>query len=384
MNERSEDVFPRVLMVDSETTWRGGEGQLLLLMTGLCEAGCSVALTAAPDSEIRKRSSHLSVEFFPLSVGGGADVVSAWRLRSMLSNGKFDIVHSHSSHAHSVAWLACSGLGSRRPVQVVSRRVDFSVAANALSRLKYRHGADAYLAISHGVRDVLVECGIEPERIRLVPSGIDLGKFDNVRANHYLDEEFSIAPDTRVVGNIAALAPHKSQSDLIHAARIVRDCRDDVRFFIVGEGKLERSLKELTARLCLDDCITFTGFRRDVLELLTRFDCFVLSSYLEGLGTSIMDAHAAGIPVVATRTGGIVDIVHDGETGLLVPPRDPDSLAAALLRMLDDNSLRNKCITTAREQSHGYDYRQMVYKTLDAYLNLLGSGRESSPLKGYR
>lgn len=382
MNELHGDTPARVLMVDSETTWRGGEGQLLLLMTGLCAAGCDVSLAAAPDSEIRKRSSDLPVTFYPLRIGGGADLLAAHRLRGILSRGGFDIVHSHASHAHTAAWLASAMLRGDRPCQVVSRRVDFPVASNALGRLKYRHGADVYLAISNGVRDVLRDSGIEEERIRLVPSGIDLAKFESVRDNGYLDEEFGIAPETKVVGNIAALAPHKSQSDLIRAARIIRDARADVRFFIVGEGGLERKLKGLVSQLDLDDCVTFTGFRDDVLELLLRFDCFVMSSYLEGLGTSIMDAHAAGIPVVATRTGGIVDIVRDGETGLLVAPHEPGNLADAITRMLGDNMLINKCVTNARTQSQGYDYQQMVYKTLDAYRDLLSS--ELSPVKGYR
>jgi glycosyltransferase involved in cell wall biosynthesis len=273
-------------------------------------------------------------------------------------------------------------LGARRPLQVVSRRVDFAVGGNALSRMKYRRGADVYLAISSGVRDALVAGGIPSSRIRLVPSGIDLGKFDGVGDNAYLDAEFAITPGTKVVGNIAALAPHKSQSDLLRAARIVCDRRRDVRFFIVGEGKQESELKSLASALDLGDRVVFTGFRRDVLELLSRFDLFVMSSYLEGLGTSIIDAQAAGIPVVATSTGGIIDIVHEGETGLLVPPRDPVALATAMMRMLDDKALRDKCVTAAREQSKGYDYRSTVYKTIAAYNELLGAPVVSPPVKG--
>lgn len=355
-----------VLMVDSESTWRGGEAQLRLLMRGLSELGCAVSLAAPPQSEIRRRSADLAVEFYPLGIAGGVDLVSAWRLRSLLRSRRFDVVHAHSSHAHAVMSIACAALGER-PRTVVSRRVDFAVAKNPLGALKYRRGADLYLAISTGVRDALRAGGIGDERIRLVPSGIDLDKFGRVRDPSYLREEFGVAPGTVVVGNVAALAPHKAQSDLLRAAAIVCRERDDVRFFIVGEGALRKRLEALARVLGVEERVTFTGFREDVLELLSMFDCFVMSSYLEGLGTSIMDAQAMRVPVVATDTGGIPDVVEDRVTGLLVPPRDPESLARAVLVMISDNDLKKQCVTEAYRRSRGYDYRSMVYKTLDAY-----------------
>jgi glycosyltransferase involved in cell wall biosynthesis len=362
-----------VLMVDSESTWRGGEAQLRLLMKGLSEVGCAVSLAAPAQSEIRRRSGDLSVEFYPLGIAGGVDVVSAWRLRSILRGRRFDVVH-----AHAVMSIACAALGER-PRTVVSRRVDFAVAKNLLGALKYRRGADLYLAISSGVREALRAGGIGDERIRLVPSGIDLDKFERVRDPSYLREEFGVAPGTVVVGNVAALAPHKAQSDLLRAAEIVCRERDDVRFFVVGEGALRKRLEALARTLGVEARVTFTGFREDVLEILSMFDCFVMSSYLEGLGTSIMDAQAMRVPVVATDTGGIPDVVEDRVTGLLVPPRDPESLARAMLDMISDNKLKNKCVTEAYRQSRGYDYRNMVYKTLDAYRVLCEA---PSPVKG--
>jgi len=372
----------RVLMVDSESSWRGGEAQMALLMSSLCEQGHEVHLAAPPQSEIQLRTSHLPVRFHPLRISGGFDLGAGRRLRAVLREHRFRIVHSHSSHAHGVVFIA-TAMMRRPPHHVVSRRVDFAVGTNALSALKYRRGADLYLAVSNGVRVVLLAGGIAPEHIRLVHDGIDLGKFAALRDPGYLREEFSLQPGTRVVGNIAALAPHKSQVDLLHAAKTVCGEHADVRFFIVGEGPLENRLKRLSAELGLEDRVVFTGFREDVLELLSIFDVFVMSSYLEGLGTSILDAQAAGIPVVATRTGGIVDVVEDGRTGLLVPPRSPDQLASAITRMMEDKMLSNKCVTAALDQSRGYDHHAMVYKTLDAYRELIGSQPSSdSPVKG--
>lgn len=171
----------KTLMIDSEATWRGGEGQLWLLMRGLLGTHVDVTLAAPPGSAIAKRAEDMGVRCLPLPISGGMDLVAAWTLRRYLRENDFDIVHCHSSHAHSVAYIAqrAAHVGRAksappRPVFVVSRRVDFPVAQNGLSAMKYRYGADVYLAISNGVRDVLLECGIEAGRIRIVRSGSTL------------------------------------------------------------------------------------------------------------------------------------------------------------------------------------------------------------------
>jgi glycosyltransferase involved in cell wall biosynthesis len=277
--------------------------------------------------------------------------------------------------------LARVGLAPR-PWHVVSRRVDFAVGRDPVSAWKYRRGADAFIAISEGVRRVLLEGGVAPARVRVVPSGIDLAKFDGLRERDVVRAELGLDARTFAVGNVAALAPHKAQNDLLRAAAIVRAQRRDARFFVVGEGALRANLESLARELGIADHVVFTGFRTDALDLLRAFDIFVMSSYLEGLGTSIMDAQALGVPVVATRTGGIPELVEDGATGLLVPPRDPASLAAAILRFLEDGGLRSTCAERARALSSRYDYRAMVYKTLEVYRELCD--KVGSPLERER
>jgi glycosyltransferase involved in cell wall biosynthesis len=376
-----DDTSIKVLMVDSEATWRGGQGQLSLLMKGLKKQGVAVTLAAPPGSAIAARAGQLGIRCLALPIAGSIDFRAAWSMRRMLRDGDFDLVHCHSSHAHSTAFMAIELFGGtsargHRPLLLVSRRVDFQVARNSLSALKYRRGVDAFLAISNGVRDVLVECGVEESRIDLVPSGIDLDKFNGVKDPAYLLDEFGLAPETPVIGNVAALAPHKSQEDFIRAAHIISSREDGARFFIVGEGSLRPKLERLIDELAMGDRIVLTGFREDVLEILSIFDCFVLSSYLEGLCTSIMDAQSLGIPVVATNTGGVPDLVEDGMTGLLAPPRQPERLAGAVVRMLEDEPLRTRCVEAAKAKSRTYDYRNMVDKTKDVYLKMLGTGVE--------
>ena len=153
-------------------------------MRGLLGSDVDVTLAAHPDSAITQRAQDMGVRCLPLAISGGMDLAAAWTLRRHLREGDFDIVHCHSSHAHSIAYLAqrATNFGRTRnappgPVFVVSRRVDFAVAQNGLSAMKYRYGADVYLAISNGVRDVLLDCGIEPARIQIVRSGIDLERY---------------------------------------------------------------------------------------------------------------------------------------------------------------------------------------------------------------
>jgi glycosyltransferase involved in cell wall biosynthesis len=356
---------PRVLMVDSERAWRGGQEQVRLLIKGALAGGASVALAAPEDAVLFERAADLGVE--RMSWRGGMTGLRV--LRRAMASGRFDIVHSHASRAHGAVAVARLGL-TARPPHVVSRRVSKPVGMSPAGRWKYLRGADAYIAISQQVRDVLAAGGVPVSRIVVVPDGIDIEKFAGGPARESVRNEFGVAETTRVVGSIAALTPEKAHADLLYAAQRVLAKRGDVRFLVVGEGRLRAGLEGLAARLGIADRVVFTGFRPDAADLLRAFDVFVMSSSSEGLGTSIMDAQAAGVPVVATRVGGIPEIVEDGASGLLVPPRSPELLADAILRMLVDDALRDACILGGSERSRGYDYRNMVYKTLDVYRRL--------------
>lgn len=352
----------RILMTDSERTWRGGQGQVLLLMRGLAELGQHVTLAAPEKGALYQRSAVLPITRVPWR--GTSSVRSVLQLRKIIAEGGFDIVHSHASRAHGVTAVANLKL---RAKHVVSRRVDFEVARGPWGRWKYLRGADAYIAISDGVRAVLERGGVPAGAVTVAPSGIDLEKLSRVRDPEYLREEFKLAPGVPVIVNVAALAPHKAQDVLLDALSLLR-ATHEFRCFVVGEGGLRAELEAKASSLSL--AVAFTGFREDALEFIRLADVFVMSSRLEGLGTSIMDAQALGAPVVATRTGGIPEIVEDGVTGLLAEPGNSHALADALARMLRDTELRDSCRRQAQLQSSRYDYRRTVYKTLDVYRRL--------------
>jgi L-malate glycosyltransferase len=365
----------RILMVDSERSWRGGQAQVWLLMRGLVDAGQHVALAAPAGGALFARAGELRVE--RIDWGGRTGLPSLAIIRRLLRGGHYDVVHSHASRAHGAVTMARAGLRAR-PLHVVSRRVDFAIGGTPWGRWKYLRGADAYLAISSGVRDVLLAGGVDAASITLVPSGVDLSRFARVRDPAYLRREFNLRESDPVIVNVAALAPHKAQSVLLGSMQALSD-RPGVRLFIVGDGALRGPLERLGRDLGLEGRVTFTGFREDALEFIRLADVFVMSSHLEGLGTSIMDAHALGTAVVATRTGGIPELVADETTGLLVPPNDPRMLGEALRRMLDDAELRERCARAAKAQSERYDYRHTVYKTLDVYRRLC---HVDTPLEG--
>jgi glycosyltransferase involved in cell wall biosynthesis len=153
-------------------------------------------------------------------------------------------------------------------------------------------------------------------------------------------EAFWLPHHAPVVGNVAALVPHKGQRYLIDAAHHVVQEIPDARFIILGEGELREHLEKQVRDHHLEKHVLLPGFRTDVLGCIKGFDLFVMSSVTEGLGTSLLDAMACRRPIVATTAGGIPEIVQDGVTGLLAPPRDSASLAAAIVRALKDPALR--------------------------------------------
>jgi L-malate glycosyltransferase len=357
----------RIAHLDTGRSWRGGQAQVLHLVRGLAARGHS-CLLLAPPGPLLERAQAAGIEGRPWWPRAEWDVVAVLRAAGELRRFGAEIAHCHSAHAHATGVPAARLAGV--PGAVVSRRVDFAVGGNALSRLKYRLPVDRYLCISRGVMEVMRAGGIPAERLALVPSGVELpaaGVRDPGAGAADLRGLLGVAPETPVVGTVAALAPHKDHATLLRAAATVVARRPDVHFAWVGEGERRAALERQRAELGLERHVHLLGFRGDALGLLAQFTVFALSSHLEGLCTSLLDAQSLGVPVVATAVGGVPDVVEDDRTGRLVPGRDPGALAEALLAALEQPGERRRWAEAALVSVRRFDVSRMVERTLAEY-----------------
>ncbi len=315
----------RILHIDTATEWRGGQNQIVLTAEGQIARGHEVMVFANAEGRLAERASLASLPVHKASVGRG-DL--SWRTLQAVHGAvkafSPDVLHIHESHGLLAAILAARRV-AHRPRLVASRRVDFSL--RFASRFKYAQ-MDRVLAVSEGVRKVLIEGGLAPEKVALVHEGVrDRPPAPGGRETLV---SLGVPMGVPVVGNVAQLVDHKDHATLVRAAAIVLKSLPECRFLFCGAGPLRTSLDALARSLGIRDRIIFAGFRSDLDALIPCFDVFCLSSHLEGLGTSVLDAMCFSRPVVATSAGGIPDAVTDGETGRLVPPRDHEGLARAL------------------------------------------------------
>ncbi len=361
----------KILHINTERTWRGGEQQTFNLLKGLKERNLSSHLICQPGSPMAEKAKKAQIKIFPIAMRGESDLLACFRIRALINRFNYDTLHSHTSHAHSLAFLASFGTKTRR---IVTRRVDFSIFRHSflkLSGIKYRYMADFYIAISHKIKEVLVNDGIPAGRIFVVHSGINPNRFDDV-AKDYLIDEFNIKSSDQVVINVAHLAGHKGQQYLVKAIPLVLAEIPSARFFIIGGGELMDELQTLAISLGLKKKLIFTGFRRDVGAFYQIADLFVMSSVQEGLGTAVLDALALGKPVVATHSGGIPEIIHDGETGRLVASADHISLAEGIIEMLHHTDRAKQMAIQGRAMvRQKFSVEAMVAGNIEVYKKVL-------------
>jgi glycosyltransferase involved in cell wall biosynthesis len=194
------------------------------------------------------------------------------------------------------------------------------------------------IVVSRAIQRVVEKGGLAPDTLRLVYEGVpqrspQAGGREELAA-------LGVPPGAPVVGNVAALTGHKDHATLVEAMALLRPRAPEARLVIAGEGELRSTLESLVRHRGLDERVVFAGFRGDLDRILPAFSIFCLSSHLEGLGTSLLDAMSFGLPVVATAAGGIPEAVEDGVSGRVVPPRDPPALAGALAEVLGDEETR--------------------------------------------
>jgi glycosyltransferase involved in cell wall biosynthesis len=359
------------LHVDTARTWRGGQNQVLLTVNGLREIGQRAALVAHPDGELRRRASE-GLELIPIAPRTEVDLTAAWRLSRVVKKLRPDVVHAHDPHGVAMAALALSFAGGApAPVLVASRRVDFHLKGNSLSRWKYRQ-VDCFIAASEAIRQMLVGDGIPASRTVTVHEGIDVEHVAAV-ARVNVHETFWLPHHAPIVGNVAALVPHKGQRYLVEAAHLVVQAVPDARFVILGEGELREHLERQVREHRLEKHVLLPGFRTDVLGCIKGFDLFVMSSVTEGLGTSLLDAMACGKPIVATDAGGIPEVVDHGVTGTLVPARDARAMADAIVQLLRDDRRRQQMgqAGLARVKAR-FTVERMVAATAKVYARAAG------------
>ena len=268
-------------------------------------------------------------------------VRGAMALRRLLRRERIDVLHTHTAIAANVLSRIAGRLAGVPVVSHVhianylppnaARAALVRSLDNVTARL-----ADRVIAVSASTKEALVEQGYPEGAIEVVPNGIHVVDDDDRLGRRRL-AEFGIDADDRVAGEIGRLCDVKGQRDLLAAAARL----EGVRIVLIGhdleQGGRYRELLEREARkLGVDDRVTFTGHRSDARALLAGLDVFVLPSRIEGMPIVVLEAMAAGKPVVATAVGGTPELVVDGETGILVPPRDPEALAEALGALLDD------------------------------------------------
>ena len=358
------------LHIDSARTWRGGQNQVLLTVLGMRALGHRATLVAHPAGELRQRVQE-GLDLIPLAPATEMDLAAAWRLSRLVKQLKPDVIHAHDPHGVAMAALALTmGGGSRTaspsPPLVASRRVDFHMKGNALSRWKYRQ-VDCFVCASDAIRNMVIADGVPAERAVTIHEGIDL-EHAAAAPPADLHAELWLPHHAPIVGNVAALVPHKGQRHLVDAAAVVVRQVPDARFVIAGEGELRPQLERQIRDHGLEKHVFLAGFRPDILSIHKAFDLFVMSSVTEGLGTSLLDAMACGKPIVATTAGGMPEVVADGETGLLVPPRDDQALAAAIVTLLKDEP-RRRAMGEAGERRvrERFSAERMVQNTLDLY-----------------
>lgn len=363
------------LHIDTARTWRGGQNQVLLTVDGLRAIGHRAALVAHPDGELRKRATE-GLDLIPLAPRSEVDLSAAWRLNRLIRRLGPDIIQAHDPHGVAMAGMALQlgaatrwREGRRAPALVATRRVDFHLKPNSFSRWKYRQ-VDCFIAASEAIRQMLIGDGVQADRVVTVHEGIDADRIDATPAVN-VHELLWLPHGAPLIGNVAALVPHKGQRYFIEAAHLVVQKIPDARFVILGEGELREHLEHLVREHHLEKHMLLPGFRTDVVGCIKGFDLFVMSSVTEGLGTSLLDAMACRRAIVGTRTGGIPEVVDEGTTGLLVEPRDARHLAEAIVRLLQDASLRNQMAEAgyARVRER-FTVERMVAETAAVYARL--------------
>ncbi len=367
MPPSKKNALPTVLHLSSPLSWRGGEQQVYYLFRELNQLGVTQFLFAAENGELSRRFEREELPVFTFKKTFSLNPFTARKLAGLARHLKVDLVHAHDSHAHSMAVIASSLFGMKQPI-ILHRRVDFKPKKNPLKLWKYNHSAIAkIICISEKIKLSLSNLIQDDKKLTTIHSCVDPERFKN-KSTGKLRKELGLSTNTPIVANIAALTPEKDYPTWLRAASIILKKKPECHFtaFGAGEEYLEE-LNDLAKKLKIKSQVHFMGHRTDLAELMSDIDVLMFTSKKEGLGTSILDAFCCDIPVVATKTGGIPELIQHGQTGLLAEIGASEEMASHVLEVLNQPQLRMKLTLKARESLQNFTCQNMARRIKRIY-----------------
>jgi len=368
----------RILYVVTAAQFGGAVVHVLQLMEHMVKQGHSVGVVAAPNPRLMKKAKKLCVRLFPnphfvRPVRPGEDMRALWPVFRTVRKFNPDLVSAHSTKAGFAARLACAIL--HKPVIFTAHGWPFTEGRSvwkrkflALAEQLAARATMKIICVSKHDRDLALQFRIAPnDKLVVIHNGMDPKPFlgadgSQVRQKLRLD-------DTLLLTMVGRLVHQKDPFTLFEACRILRG---QFKVLLVGGGDLRTKVERFIHKSGLKHTVILAGERSDVPEILAASDIFVLSTNWEGLPRSIIEAMMAGLPVVATRVGGVPELVEDGVTGLLVPPKDPDALAEALQKLIADPELRRRMGEAGREKAlKEFTLDRMLRETEKVYEGVL-------------
>ncbi|WP_072968971.1 glycosyltransferase family 4 protein [Thermoanaerobacter uzonensis] len=356
----------------------GMKRHLLSLARLLDKDKYEIAILCSFDEKTQEYLKKLGIKVYNIDIGDGISLkkdYSAIRyIQKLVNEFKPDIVHMHGAKASLVGRIACFA----KPVKTVVTIHNFA-NYNNMSFYKKKlllsftkvldEKTHQFIAVSQALKDDLVlNQKVKENKIKVVYNCIDTSFYEETTLN--LKEEFNLSEDSFIVGSVARLIPAKGVQDLIKAASILKNV--NAYFFVAGDGPFREELQKMIDSLNLKGRFFLLGYRNDIPSFLRNLDVFVLPSHEEGFGISVIEALSEGVPVIATKVGGIPEILKDGIEGILVEKESPEGLAKAIEKLLKDEKLRKNISLKGKENAKKYSCNKMIEEIQQIYDTLKG------------
>jgi len=363
----------KIAHIDTGISLRGGQRQLLLLAEGLRALGHEQLIVCLEGSSLEEEARGAALRVFSLPAHDPGHAFGILLLRQQLESMGIQVLHAHDGRGQTVAWLASLGLPIKR---VASRRVTFLPADSWTFRFKYGRTCDAVIAISEHIRELTVRAGVPADRVEVIPDGIALPvSLPSTAERERLRAAWQIEEGNFVIGQLGAFTPEKGHDVTLQAFELFAERLPQARLVLAGAdlGQASETLRTGVRKwrhrmLVLGDVATLSDF-------LPGIDLFIMPSRAEGLGSSALWAMAFGLPVVATRVGGLPEIVAEGQSGWLIPPDSPPALAEAIVLASTDSERLHRFGAYGRTRAQEFSAGIMVARTEALYRRVLERGR---------